>query len=524
MGQAIILPMESTVSIDRKSYDALIESQHKLADCMAEIDRLREIVNYLTRKSYCPSADKLASNKLQLTLPLFNEAEASADVEPEASEPEDVPVHKRRKRGGRRKIPADLPSRDVMHDLTEEDKICSECHNPMTQIGENVSTQLEYQPAKLIAVRHHRPKYGCPQCECPPKQAKPAPSPIPKSMATASLLAHILVSKYIDALPLYRQERQWRRLGIDLSRALLSGWVLKSAELLNPLWGLMLDALRHSEIVQADETPLQVLKEPGRSAAQKSYMWLFQCGPPGSRIILYHYDPSRSSAVPNFVLGDQFRGYLQTDGYAGYHDVCTRDGVIGVGCFAHARRKFVDAAKQSRAPGLAHEAVAMIKRLYAIESAAKVCSPEERQAMRLNKAKPILDQFNEWLVRHQDGCLPKSLLGKAMSYARSEWPRLVRYLDDGRVDIDNNAAERSIKPFVIGRKNWLFSNTSSGAKASAVIYSLIRSAQANDIDPYQWLNYALAQLPLCSTDEQRKALLPYLINRELLDDAKPLNP
>ncbi|HID68256.1 MAG TPA: IS66 family transposase, partial [Roseibacterium sp.] len=333
-------------------------------------------------------------------------------------------------------------------------------------------------------------------------QAKPAPQAIPKSFATASLLAHVLISKFIDATPLYRQQQQWKRLGIDLGRSLLSSWVVKCGTLLLCLWELMQQDLQASDYVQADETPVQVLHEEGRTASQKSYMWLFQCGPPGKRIILYHYDPTRAASVPADILGESFQGYLQTDGYCGYHAICAREGVSGVGCMAHGRRKFVDAAKVHKRRGLAHEAVAMIRQLYAVESIAKKrlkkdknFTFDDRKALRLEKSKPILDKLKQWLDQHKDEVVPKSALGKAMTYARNEWSRLIVYLEDGRIEIDNNGGERSIKPFVIGRKNWLFCNTASGATASAVIYSLLQSAKANELPLIAWLTFVLEELP-----------------------------
>lgn len=478
-----------------------------------EIKRLNEMVQSLLGQRYGQKADRVLVDERQLNLPsLFDEAEAVAATAPEVDEIETVPEHTRRKRGGRRKLPESLPREKVIHDLSDEEKMCDCCHKPMKQIGAETSETLEYQPASVKVVEHHRLKYGCPECECAPKQPKPEPVAIPKGIASASLLAHIMISKFIDATPLYRQDKQWKRLGIDLGRSLLSSWVVKCGALLTVLWELMQQELRESDLVQADETPVQVLKEKDRSAAQKSYMWLFQCGPPGKRMILYHYDPTRFGSVASEFLGKQFRGYLQTDGYAGYHALCKLDGVVGVACLAHIRRKFAEAAKlHPNKTGLAHEAVAIIKRLYAIERYAKeqTMSAQERHALRLEKSEPILDHFKQWLDQHQSE-VPSSLkLGKAFTYAQNEWERLKHYLDDGRIEIDNNAAERSIKPFVIGRKNWLFCNTANGAKASAVIYSLLQSATANDLPIFPWLTFVLKELPRCTTDDERRSLLPH---------------
>jgi len=504
---------EATPEVDLQT---LLEENSRLrshvANYQLEIERLKEMIAALLRSKYGPRHDKVHYDERQLALPhLFNEAEATIVAAPEEEELEVVPEHTRRKRGGRRALPKSLPRETVVHDLPEEEKICSCCRQPMERIGADTTEKLEVVPATMKVVVHERPKYGCRACETAPKQAKPEPQAIPRSIATASLLAYILISKFIDATPLYRQEQQWKRLGVDLGRALLSSWVVKCGQLLMVLWELMQQDLRESNLIQADETPVQVLKEKNRTAAQKSYMWLFQCGPPGKQIILYHYAPTRAGDVVSEILGEKFAGFLQSDGYAGYREMCARDEVVGVACMAHIRRKFAEVARMHKKPGLAHEAVAMIKRLYAIERHAKTMgmTAEERHALRQEKAKPIMEHFKRWLDQHQSEVPPKLKLGKAFTYAQNEWERMRHYLDDGRIEIDNNAAERAIKPFVIGRKNWMFCNTANGARASAVIYSLLQSAKANELPLIEWLTFVLRELPRCSTDDERRTLLPH---------------
>lgn len=493
--------------------DLVQEKLQSQAAYIRELERrnelLTEYILQMERRTFGASADKL---KFLATQPsLFNEAEQVSDATAEVEESEritQVSAHKRNK-GGRKALPENLPRETVVHDLPDHEKVCCECHQAMERIGVDTTEKLEYVPATVRVVVHERPKYSCKQCECAPKQASPEPQAIPKSIATASLLSHVLVSKFIDATPLYRQEQQWKRLGIEISRALLSNWVVKCGDLLFILWLLMRDDLRGAPLVQADETRLQVLKEAGRTADQQSYMWLFQSGPPGKRIILYHYAPSRAGEVPSKMLGEAFSGYLQTDGYSGYHDICSRPNVTGVGCWAHARRKFVDAGKIVQKRGLAHDAVAMISMLYAVEKQAKEMSDIERHALRMEKARPVLEQFKAWLDEHEKIVIPKSALGKAITYARNEWTRLTTYQEDGRIEIDNNAAERSIKPFVIGRKNWLFCNAASGATASAVIYSLLQSAKANELPVSDWMTFVLKELPRCTTVEEKISLLPH---------------
>lgn len=476
-----------------------------------EVERLKEMVTALLQARYAPRKDMPFNDGRRVTLPVFDEAEALTAAEPEEEELKQVAAHTRRKPGGRRKLPENLPRETVVHDLPEEEKTCQCCQQPLTQIGVDSTEKLEYVPASVKVVVHERPKYGCKSCESAPKQARPEPQAIPKGIATASLLAYILISKFIDAIPLYRQEQQWQRLGIDLGRSLMSGWVIKCGTLLMVLWELMRQDLRESGLVQADETPVQVLREENRTAAQKSYMWLFQCGPPNRRIILYHYAPSRSSDVPADILGENYRGFLQSDGYAGYHSICARQGVTGVACLAHIRRKFVEVTKLHKKKGLAHEAVGMIRHLYAVEKQAKrmQMSAEQRHQLRQEKASPVMAEFKRWLDQHQPEVPPSLKLGKAFTYAQNEWDRMTHYLDDGRIEIDNNAAERAIKPFVIGRKNWLFCNTPAGATTSAVIYSLLQSAKANNLPLLKWMSFVLRELPRCTTDEQRRALLPH---------------
>ncbi len=501
--------MEKALALLQKQ----VESQSLfIAELEQENTLLKEMIAQFQNRKFGSSADRIDIAKQP---DLFNEAETVIAQTDEVDEPTEIVVAAH-KRGGRRKFPKSLPHVTIVHDIPEVDKQCDECQQLMTVIGVDRTEKLKYIPATLEVEVHERPKYSCKACECAPKQAKPAPQAIAKSIATASLLSHVLISKFIDATPLYRQQQQWKRLGIDLGRSLLSSWVVKCGALLLCLWELMQQDLQTSDYVQADETPVQVLHEEGRLASQKSYMWLFQCGPPGKRIILYHYAPTRAACVPADILGESFRGYLQTDGYSGYHAICARDGVSGVGCMAHGRRKFVDAAKIHKRRGLAHEAVAMIKRLYAVEKLAKTRMKndknftfDDRKALRLKKAKPILDTFKQWLDQHKDDVVPKSAIGKAMTYARNEWSRLIVYLEDGRIEIDNNGGERSIKPFVIGRKNWLFCNTASGAKASAVIYSLLQSAKANDLPLMAWLTFVLEELPRCTNDDELRSLLPH---------------
>jgi hypothetical protein len=329
-------------------------------------------------------------------------------------------------------------------------------------------------------------------------------------MASPGLLAHIAVSKYQDALPLYRQETILRRIGVELPRATLAHWMIRSGTLIQPLINLMQDRLLDYDIIQMDETPVQVLVEAGKRAQSKSYIWVQRGGPPDQPIVLYDYDPGRGAGVPKRLL-EGFKGYLQTDGYDGYNAVVAANGLIHVGCMAHARRRFSDAVKaqgRNHKQGKAHQGLSLIRKLYRVEGQARKLTPDERYAHRQQQARPVLEEMRTWLDQSLPQIPPSSATGKALNYLHNEWGQLIRYLDDGRLEIDNNGAENAIRPFVLGRKNWLFSASVKGVKASANLYSLIETAKANGLEPYAYLRRVFAELPQAETVEAIEALLP----------------
>jgi transposase len=273
---------------------------------------------------------------------------------------------------------------------------------------------------------------------------------------------------------------------------------------------LLDDRLLSHDIVQMDETTVQVLKESGKRAQSKSYLWLQRGGPPEHPIVRFHYDPGRGAAVAKHLL-QGFKGYLQTDGYDGYNAVVASNGLVHVGCWAHARRRFSDAVKaqgKKRKRGKAHRGLSLIQKLYRVEKQAKKLTPEKRYEHRQRHAQPVLEELKNWLDTSLPQVPPSSATGKALHYLQSEWEKLVRYLDDGRLEIDNNLAENAIRPFVLGRKNWLFSDSVKGVKASANLYSLIETAKANGLEPYAYLRYLFAELPKAETVDDIEALLP----------------
>ena len=394
-----------------------------------------------------------------------------------------------------------------MHDI--ENKTCACCGNELHQMGDARSEKLEFIPAQVKVIEHVRLKYSCRDCEKENTTTKiviaPVPlSPIPKGIATATLLSQIITSKYQYALPLYRQESLFKQYGIELSRQTMADWMIKSSHLFKPLYARLQEILLQQSVIQADETPLKVIKEDN----VKSYMWLYCTGsdsPNNSvmpNIVLYDYQSGRAGKCVVDYL-DGFTGYLQVDGYVGYEKTSAKLA----GCWAHARRKFIEAqtVQPKGKTGKADMALSFIQKLYRIESSLKEKTAYEKYQIRQAQAKPILDKFYAWLVKAN--IVPKSALGIAITYSKNQWHKLIRYLDDGNVTIDNNRAERAVKPFVIGRKNWLFCNTSHGANASAMLYSIIETAKANGLTPFDYIAHCLEQLSSEHVDVEK--LLPW---------------
>jgi transposase len=475
----------------------------------AQVLTLQEQLNLALARRYAASSEKISPDQYRL----FDEAEADTEAEPEADEIT-VPAHSRKK-GGRRKLPESLPRVEVVHELSGEELICPHDGAVLTEVGEKTSEQLDIVPAKIQVIRHIRKQYACGCGQCIKTAALPK-QPIPKSMASPGLLAHITVSKYQDALPLYRQETILRRIGVDIPRATLANWMIQAGMLIQPLINLMRDRLLDYDIVQMDETPVQVLRESGKRAQSKSYIWVQRGGPPDQPVVLYDYDPGRGAGVPKRLL-EGFRGYLQTDGYDGYNAVVAVNALTHVGCMAHARRRFNDAVKaqgRNRKRGQAHRGLSLIRKLYRIEQQARKLTPQERHARRQKYAWPILEETRSWLDDALPQVAPSSATGKALNYLHNEWEQLTRYLDDGRLEIDNNGAENAIRPFVLGRKNWLFSASVKGVKASANLYSLIETAKANGVEPYAYLRQVFTELPITETVEQIEALLPGNLDKD----------
>ncbi|MBN2866078.1 MAG: IS66 family transposase, partial [Thiotrichales bacterium] len=375
-----------------------------------------------------------------------------------------------------------------------------ECGALFKAIGEEVSEQLEIIPAKIIVRQLVRKKYACPCCEGDLKLAPMPKQPIPKSIAGPRLLAYITTAKYQDALPLYRQENAFKRLGVELSRQTMANWMVKTAELCQPLYNLLQDHLLESGYVHMDETRVQVLNETDKTPESQSYMWVRKTGDAHKPVVLFDYAPNRKAQTAIDLL-PEFTGYLQTDDYAGYHKIGSTKHITHLGCWAHARRKFMDAKKvlPKNKTGKADMAINLIQKLYRIEQQVKNQPPNQRLEARQTHSLPVLTQLKTWLDNSLNNTLPKSKLGEALSYLAKNWDKLTVYITDGRLNIDNNPVENAIRPFAIGRKNWLFSNSVKGVKASAMLYSLIETAKANDLEPQAYLTQLFTELPNCQT-------------------------
>lgn len=442
-------------------------------------------------------------------LRLFNEAEAEATIGAELQEQESnvevetITYERKKKRLTlREEMLKNLPRERIEYRLSEEERICPCCGEIRHEMSSEIREEIAIIPAQKKVVEHVQIVYGCRHCdkngiETPIVKATMPHPAFPGSLASPSAVAYIIDKKYDDGMPLYRLEKQFDRQGIPLSRQTMANWILTavSAWLITIYDELHKELLSH-KYLHADETPVQVLHEAGRAAQTQSYMWLYRSGQDGPPIVLYDYQETRSQAHPiEFLNG--FTGFLHADGYAGYNQI---PNVTIASCWSHARRGFDEAIKslpksERGAPTKAREGLNFCNQLFKIEQGLKDATPAERYEQRLNQSRPVLDAFSVWLDTEKENLLPKSLLGKAVNYCVNRWPKLLTFLEDGHLEIDNNRAERSIKRFVMGRKSWLFSNTPRGAKASAVCYSIVETAKENGLNPFSYLTYLFEQMP-----------------------------
>ena len=480
-------------------------------------------VQYLVQQLYGRRSEKIDPAQLLLfAQEAMKAVAAQAPVEPE---PEEASATPKKNGHGRKKPPVALPHLPIEHPVPESEKICADCQVDKRRIGEKITEQLEYAPASLFVIDHIQPVYACPCCESGVTVAPKPAQPIEKGLPGPGLLAQVVVSKYGDHLPLYRQESIFERHGLAISRKTLCDWVLASAHILEPVVDAMKARILQSKVMHTDDTPVTVL-EPGRSGTHQGRFWVY-LGDGDHPYTVYDYTPSRKRDGPAEFLRD-FKGtkehprYLQADAYGGYDGIYTAEEVgagdsdavlIECACWAHCRRYFVSVRTSD--PVRSHQVLGWVRQLYDIERDAKESTAHERRAMRQAGAKPILDDLKEWLDAQQGHVLPKSPVGEAVQYALNQWKALTRYIDDGDIDIDNNAAERTIRAIAIGRKNWLFAGSDRGGRAAAILYSVIQSAKHHAVEPSAYLRDLFLRIPTHPNKDLHQ-LLPNNWKRDIL--------
>ncbi len=480
--------------------------REKLAQERSHNAALQEQIRLHLQRRFSASSEKVSVDQLGL----FNEAEAlvAEDEAPTADTDITVKAHQRTRKP-RISIPKDYPREEIIYDLPDDEKICPHDGHELKMIGSDDHEQLDIVPAQVKVLCHKRLKYACPCCDQHIVTAKKPKQAIEKSIASAGLLAYIATQKYCDALPLYRQSEIFKRAGIELDRTNLANWMVRMGALVQPLILVLTEHLQRQTLLHLDETTLQVLDEPGKPAQSKSYLWLMASFDKHPAMI-FHYAPTRSQSVPETLLSASTHA-IMVDGYKGYQSACNAYDITRLGCWAHARRKFIEAQKlqPKGKTGRADQGIAYIRKLYLIEKKLKARPPDERFNIRQQEAKPIIKQLEKWMNKSLLTVTPTSAIGNALSYLKNQWPRLIGYLEDGQYPIDNNAAERAIRPFTIGRKNWMFAKSQAGAVASANLYTLIETAKANGVSPYEYLRYVFAEMPNLPGDESLDKLLPW---------------
>ena len=476
-----------------------------------EIVHLEEMLRLIRKQKFGSGSEQISHPGMK---PLFpSESEDDSSASKNESEPKTVRSYKR---SGRKKsaIPDNLPRVDYFIDLTDKEKSCQDCNSSenLKKIADKVSEKLRIIPARAEVIRYIRPVYSCSKCEC--IKAAPMPThPIPKSFVSSETLTHILISKYADGLPLYRQETSLKRLGIDISRDCMSRWMIQLSDLFSKLTDLMNIDLNAGNMAQIDETYLQVLKEKNRSPVTKSFLIIkAREGPPGKNIVIFKYNPGRTTEVIQQLMNG-FKGRLLSDGLGVYQTLSKKnEDIRRYGCWQHSRRKFTDALKglspSRRKAALASYAVTAIDRLFKVEKEAGH-NPEKRLKLRKEQSEKIIEDLKSWLDKFIDSVPKKSLTGKAMHYLKNQWKPLTGFLACGLVPISNNYIENLIRPVAVGRKAWLFCDSVAGAEASANIYSLLVTAKQNNLNLWEYFNKLMNLLPTANSESDLRTLLPY---------------
>ena len=502
-------PIKDYILAFKSEADAKIQTLEKQVALLLEELRLER------HTRFGRSSEQLLHEQV---LPFSEGEQVSVDPSPSADESVTVAEHVRRK-GGRKPLAADLPRVESLFDIDEADKLCA-CGSKRTKIGEERCEKLHHIPEKYFVEVQVRPYYACKKCDgssddhaSPIRVAKVPASIIPKGIATADLLASIIVNKFCDHLPFHRQEQRLSRMGVSISRTDMANWTIKAGRAVQPIFEVLCERQRLGAVINMDETPVTVMGEEGKSNSSKSYIWLMRGGPPNTPIITYHYRTSHAASEARQLLAG-FSGFLQTDGLDSYPPAIAGMPIIHVGCWAHARRRFHEADKASPKAGIGKAGLDWIWRLYAIERDLRKdlnegkFSREQFKRDRIEKTDPVFRDFKAWLLTESLKVLPSGLAGKAISYALGQWDTLVRYTAHADLTPDNNAAENGIRPFVLGRKNWMICGSPDGATYASLFYSLIETAKANEIDPFNYLMTLFHFAPSTKSATEWARLLP----------------
>jgi transposase len=525
------MPINVTLSADELK--ALLAMREEHAALQRERDELRSTLRLVTAERDL-AEERLRAYRRELfgakseardsdQYGLFNEAEALGANSTPAQEdtPETkVDAHTRKKRGHRKPLDPSLPRDVVRHELPEADRFCANDGHALVEIGVETSEQLDVIPEQLRVIQHQRVKYACPCCDLGIKVTPAPPRIIPRGLLSESALAWIAAGKYQFGMPLYRQAGLLRRFGGDITSNTIAASIVRVGLATQPVINLMRDALLDADLIYCDETTFQVLKEKGRKPQTKSYLWSQMTGS-GTPICCFTYTPGRGAKLADkLFVGVREGAALMTDGYEPYNGIAQRYQLVHLGCWVHCRRYFVKAEdnvpKAARSPDLlATRFIKLIGKLFVAEARSAKRKADRRQRLRRRYSARVLDAIHNLMLEQSPGVLPNSLLGKALTYLREQWPKLIRYVENGDWPISNNPCENSIRPFCVGRRGWLFSDTVDGANASANLYALVETCKANSIDPYRYLTWLFQRLPLAKTVDDYDALLPWKIPADL---------
>ena len=488
-----VLPAEALRTLILAQYQQLITQDEQLLSREREIEHLKLLLVKLHRMQFGRKSEKLQRQIEQLELRL--EELESSRREPESNLPEPTPVtvSSTPAKPARRALPDHLPRQTRTH--TPKETVCPQCQGELRKLGADVSEMLEYVPASFGVIRHVRTKLSCTQCDCI-VQAEAPSRPIARGRAGAGLLAHVLVSKYCDHLPLYRQSEIYGRQGVELERSTMADWVGGSSRLLEPLVEALRRYVTAASKLHADDTPVPVLA-PGQGKTKTGRLWTYvrddrPAGDTGAPAVWFAYSPDRKGEHPAQHL-EKFRGTLQADAYAGFNQLYEDGRIQQAACWAHVRRHFYD-LEQAHSSPVAREVLQRIGALYGVEEEIRGKPPDQRRAVRQTQSKPLLDSLRQWFEATLSKLSRKSETTVAIRYALSRWNALTRYIEDGYIEIDNNAAERSLRGVALGRKNYLFAGSDAGGERAAAIYSLIGSAKLNDLDPEAYLREVLTRI------------------------------